>query len=102
MELTQKDIEKIDENECAICKDVFLESAKIKKMPCKHFFYNKCLITWLKEVYLILNYITISCKNSIILVQYVDLNYKRMMKIMNREKNDKIKYYNIISIKRVN
>eukprot|EP00388_Colpodella_angusta_P004364 GDKJ01014462.1.p1 GENE.GDKJ01014462.1~~GDKJ01014462.1.p1 ORF type:complete len:253 (+),score=20.81 GDKJ01014462.1:28-786(+) len=32
---------------CAVCLDEFECGKKVKKMPCKHFFHDSCLMTWL-------------------------------------------------------
>lgn len=50
-QLKKDDIEKIELNECIICKELFSEEEDVKKMPCNHFFHNACLITWLNQVF---------------------------------------------------
>lgn len=39
----------IDNNEeCAVCKETFTLSDNAKRLPCRHFFHEDCIIPWLK------------------------------------------------------
>lgn len=53
--LTKSQLGEFKEKECAICKEIFLETEQLKRMPCKHDFHDSCLITWLSDVLKLLN-----------------------------------------------
>ena len=41
-------LKKIKKNDCPICKDVFVEKEYCLKLPCDHYFHNKCVKKWLR------------------------------------------------------
>lgn len=38
-----------EENDCAVCKDKFIEGDNIIEIPCKHIFHPDCIKPWLEE-----------------------------------------------------
>ena len=44
-------VSKTDKNvQCAICMDDFRLDDKSKRLPCKHYFHEPCIIEWLRLV----------------------------------------------------
>ena len=33
-------------NQCAVCQDEFEKGPQVKETPCKHVYYDKCLLPW--------------------------------------------------------
>jgi len=35
--------------DCTVCSDTFRRGEKIRKLPCRHIFHDKCLMPWLEQ-----------------------------------------------------
>jgi len=35
--------------DCSVCSDGFRKGEKIRKLPCKHIFHDKCIMPWLDQ-----------------------------------------------------
>jgi hypothetical protein len=35
--------------DCSVCSDGFRKGEKIRKLPCKHIFHDKCIMPWLEK-----------------------------------------------------
>ena len=50
IEVTEENLSKLNESDCAICKDAFELNEHYHMLPCKHYFHCDCIKPWLDMV----------------------------------------------------